>query len=90
MKDDALEAYCGRVEGEFFRLKSRPGVLSPSDFARASEWYRAGVPLEVVLEGIANAFSSHAAGRNRDIEEVNSLGYCEPFVEEALRRRNHA
>jgi hypothetical protein len=38
------------------------------------------VSLEAALSGIAEAFRMHAAGRDRDVEEVNSLAYCESFV----------
>jgi hypothetical protein len=80
MKDPNLLTYCERIEHEFFRLKGRPGTLSPADFARASEWYRSGVSLQTVLEGIADAFENQGAGRDREAEEVNSLAYCESFV----------
>jgi hypothetical protein len=80
LKDPALLSYCERIEHEFFRLKGRAGTLSPADFARACEWHRSGVSLEAALSGIAEAFRMHAAGRDRDVEEVNSLAYCESFV----------
>lgn len=85
MKDPALLAYCERVEHEFFRLKGRAGTLSPADFVRASEWYRSGIPLEAALSGIGQAFRSHGSGRDREVEEVNSLAYCESFVERPRR-----
>ncbi len=56
MKDEALIAYCERVEREFFRHKGRPGTLSPKDFARAEEWYRAEVPIETAIAAIDAAF----------------------------------
>jgi hypothetical protein len=87
MKDEALLAYCERVEHEFFQLKGRPGTLSPADFARAEAWYRSGIPLEAALAAIEQAFQSHARGRDGDAEEVNSLAYCEGFFGEGRRRR---
>jgi hypothetical protein len=86
LKDPALLAYCERIEREFFRSKGRPGTLSPADFARAEAWYRSGVPLEAALKAIQRAFESHARGRDRGVEEVNSLAYCESFFGEARRR----
>jgi hypothetical protein len=86
MKDPALLAYCEALEREFFRLKGRPGTLSPPDFARASAWYESGIPLGPALEGIREAFRAQGAGRDREAEEVNSLAYCESFVEAAARR----
>ncbi len=87
MKDPAFEDYCERIEREFFRFKGRPGTLSPADFNRALEWFRAGIPLDVVLEAIPDTFQAQKAGRDGGVEEVNSLGYCESFVERALARR---
>jgi hypothetical protein len=82
MKNEALLAYCERVEREFFRHKGRAGTLSPADFARAESWYRAGIPLDAALAGIERAFQSHERGRERDVEQVNSLAYCEGFFRE--------
>lgn len=87
MIDPDFEAYCDRVEHEFFRLKGRPGTLSPADFARTREWFDAGVPLDALLEGIASAFHAQQAGRDAEAEEVNGLAFCESFVERALARR---
>ena len=87
MKDPALLAYCERVEREFFRFKGRPGTLSPADFARVEGWYRSGTPLEAALGAIERAFQGHARGRDREVEEVNSLAYCEGFLGEGRRRR---
>ena len=82
-----FEAYCERIEHEFFRFKGRPGTLSPADFARTREWFDAGIPLEAVLEGVAHAFQAQSAGRDGEAEEVNSLSYCDSFVEQAITRR---
>ena len=87
MTDEALLAYCERVEREFFRLKGRPGTLSPADFARAQGWYRAEIPLDAALDAIDRAFRSHSSGRTRESEEVNSLAYCESFLAKRRDRR---
>lgn len=80
MKDTELETYCDQIESFFFRWKGRPGNLSPEDFRRVERWFREGIPLNVVLEGISSAFQAQQAGRNAGVEEVNSLGFCESFV----------
>ena len=87
MIDVDFEAYCERIEHEFFRLKGRPGTLSPADFSRTREWFDAGIPLDAALEGVAGAFQAQSEGRDRDTDEVNSLAYCDPFVEQAIARR---
>jgi len=85
--DSDFEAYVESIEHEFFRLKGRRGTLSPGDFARTREWFDAGIPINTVLEGIAGAFQAVRAGRERGSDQVNSLTYCDPFVEQAIARR---
>jgi hypothetical protein len=85
--DADFEAYFESIEHEFFRLKGRRGTLSPADFSRTREWFDAGIPIDAVLEGMAGAFQTQRAGRDGDSEEVNSLAYCDPFVEQAIARR---
>lgn len=87
MIDLDFESYCESIEAEFFRRKGRRGMLSPTDFARTKTWYDAGVALEEVFDGIASAFDTHAQGRHRDGEDVNSLAFCESFVERAVSSR---
>jgi hypothetical protein len=87
VKDPNFEAFCDRVEQEFFRLKARPGSLSPADFHRLRGWYESGWTLVAILDGVRAAFRAVASGRSAGVEEVNSLYYCEPFVEEAIRMR---
>lgn len=89
MKDEVLETYCNQVESLFFRLKGRPGMLSPEDFGRVQHWYEDGIPIEAALEGISTTFESQQAGRNAGIQEVNSLGYCQTFVYQAVERRKN-
>jgi hypothetical protein len=86
--DHDFETYCESIEAEFFRMRGRNGMLSPSDFARTKTWFEAEIPLDDIFEGIADAFDGLRAGRQRDVEEVNSLAYCEPFVERAIARRH--
>jgi hypothetical protein len=83
MKDTELEAYCNEIESFFFRWKGRIGNISPDDFQRVEQWYREDIPLETVFEGIAAAFRSQQAGRDFEVEEVNSLSFCESFVRRA-------
>lgn len=85
--DPDFVTYCERIEHEFFRLKGRPGTLSTSDFARTRQWFDQGIGLEAVLEGLHGAFHAQSGGRDGETEEVNSLAFCEPFVERALARR---
>jgi len=85
--DSDFEAYLESIEHEFFRLKGRRGTLSPADFARTREWFEAGIPIDAVVEGMAAAFQAVRAGREGGNVQVNSLAYCDPFVEGAIARR---
>ncbi len=85
--DTEFVTYCEHIEHEFFRLKGQRGTLSPADFARTRAWFESGIHLEAVLEGLDSAFRTQSAGRDRDAEEVNSLAFCESFVEQAMTRR---
>lgn len=87
MKDPQLESYCRRIETFFFQWKGHPGSLSPEDFARVKHWFSEGVSVEAVLQGIDSAFQSLHMGR--EAEEVNSLAYCESFVQRASKQRKH-
>jgi hypothetical protein len=89
MKDAHLEEYCSQIESHFFRLKGRPGMLSPEDFHRVRRWYEDGVPIDAVLEGISTTFESQLAGRNAGVEDVNGLSYCETFINQAVERRKN-
>ena len=70
--------YLAEVRRLFLSKSGRGLALSPKDRAQVSQWSRAGVPLEVVLKGIEDAFSGAAAKR------VRSLSYVVPAVESAL------
>jgi len=85
--DSDFETYLESVEHEFFRLKGRRGMFSPADFSLTREWFDAGIPIDAVLEGMDGAFQAQSAGRDGESEEVNSLAYCDPFVEQAIARR---
>ncbi len=87
MKDPELEAYCNQIESFFFRWKGHPGMFSPEDFGRVRQWFENGVPVEAVLDGICDAFRANEESRNAGVEEVNSLGFCEPFVHRAAEQR---
>ncbi len=87
MLDRNFENYYEPIEQEFFRLKGRPGILSPTDFALTRSWYEAELSLSIVLEGMASAFKAHRAGRPNIEDNIGSLVYCQPFVEKAASKR---
>lgn len=77
-------AYYAAVEAAFIRRRGTPFLLSPKDFGLIKEWRALGIPEDVVVRGIDEAFSHReerqAAGR------VNALSYCRDAVLVAWER----
>lgn len=72
-------AYLAEVEQAFITRAGRGLMLSPHDRGLVERWARAGVPADVVVQGISNAFER--AGNRR----VRGLGYTVPAVEDAIK-----
>ncbi len=86
----ALEtAYYRTVEEFFVERRGPPLVISNADWTLVRRWRRAGLPLRVVLRGIADALDAHAHSFARD-QPVSSLRYCEAEVELARERWQRA
>lgn len=82
---DADARYFQEVERFFVERRGDPLMLSNADWFLVWKWRRAGLPLRVVLRGIADALESHALSWSRD-RKVGSLSYCRSEVERAARR----
>jgi hypothetical protein len=78
-------AYYQSIEDFFVSRRGDPLFLSNADWTLVHAWRREGVPLRVVLRGIADALEGHAHswGRGR---KVGSLRYCAAEVEAARER----
>jgi hypothetical protein len=70
--------YLAQVRQLFLTKSGRGLALSPKDRGIVAQWARAGVPLEVVLRGIEQAFSGAPPKR------VRGLSYVAPAVESAM------
>ncbi len=81
--DDQLRAYFERVETFFCGQRGAPLLLSPLDFEKAVEWYAAGVPVEVVEEGVADYFARLAA-RKVPLRNAVCLAFAEDRILKAL------
>jgi hypothetical protein len=86
---DAEAAYYQGVEEFFVSRRGDPLLLSNADWLLIKRWRTQGVPLRIVLRGIADALDAHAHswGRSR---KVGSLRYCESEVESARERWERA
>ena len=66
-----------------------PLMLSNADWTLIHKWRLAGVPLRIVLRGIADALDSHAHSWSR-AQKVGSLAYCAAEVDAARERWERA
>src|SRR5215510_6004289 len=64
-------------------------MLSNADWTLVHKWRTAGVPLRIVLRGIADALDSHAHSWGR-ARKVGSLAYCAGEVDAARERWERA
>jgi hypothetical protein len=79
------EGYFRGISGRFIALRGAPFSLSPADLALISSWESAGIPLDVVLEGIEEAFALRP-GRSHVAGKIRALSFCRTSVEQAFAR----
>ena len=78
--------YFTEVEEHFQRRRGSLLMLSTLDWALIETWREAGVPLEVVLRGIDDAFDKHdaqklrAADGGRRVRKINGLAWAAASV----------
>jgi hypothetical protein len=85
MGRDPEAAYFQTVEEFFVARRGDPLFLSNADWLLIRKWRRAGIPLRVVLRGIADALDAHAHSFARS-RKVGSLAYCAAEVDAASER----
>jgi hypothetical protein len=86
---DPEAGYFQAVEEFFVSRRGDPLFLSNPDWLLVRNWRRAGLPLRVVLRGIADALDGHAHSFARE-RKVGSLAYCANEVEAAAERWQRA
>jgi hypothetical protein len=82
---DPEASYYQTIEEFFVSRRGDPLLLSNADWLLIRKWRTAGIPLRVVLRGIADALDSHALSWSRD-RKVGSLAYCAREVDAARDR----
>jgi hypothetical protein len=82
---DPEASYYQAIEEFFVSRRGDPLLLSNADWLLIRKWRTAGIPLRVVLRGIADALDSHAHSWSRD-RKVGSLAYCAREVDAARDR----
>jgi hypothetical protein len=86
---DPEAEYYQSVEEFFVSRRGDPLFLSNPDWLLVRGWRRQGIPLRIVLRGIADALESHAHSFSRQ-RKVSSLAYCKAEVEAARQRWERA
>jgi hypothetical protein len=86
---DPEAAYYQAVEEFFVSRRGDPLFLSNTDWLLIRKWRTEGLPLRVVLRGVADALDTHAHSWNRQ-QKVGSLAYCAAEVEAARDRWERA
>jgi len=83
--------YFTEIEEHFQRRRGSLLLLSTLDWALIETWRDAGIPLEVVLRGIDDAFDKYEARkRSRSVRKVNGLAWCAQAVVEAAEQQLQA
>jgi hypothetical protein len=80
-----LRTFFERIEAAFCRRRGAPLLLSPLDFEKVVEWFAAGIPAEVVEEGIAEYFKKL---ENRQIPLKRAI--CLSFAEDQVLKAREA
>jgi len=75
-------AYARSLERALSRVRERPVLLSPRDWALASDWYGRQIPVAVVLEAIEEA-AQRGRKRSTAAPGPRSLAYVASAVEES-------
>jgi hypothetical protein len=86
---DPEAAYYQAVEEFFVSRRGDPLFLSSADWHLVRRWRQAGIPLRIVLRGIADALDSHQHSWGRE-RKVGHLAYCRREVEAAHERWERA
>jgi len=85
--------YFTEIEEHFQRRRGSLLLLSTLDWALIETWREAGIPLEVVLRGIDEAFDKFNARQQksaRRLRQVNGLAWCAQSVMEAAEQQKDA
>ena len=85
--------YFTEIEEHFQRRRGSLLLLSTLDWALIETWREAGIPLEVALRGIDEAFDKYEARQRastKRLRQVNGLAWCAQAVMEAAEQQAEA
>ncbi len=85
--------YFTEIEERFQQRRGSLLMLSTLDWALIETWREAGLPLEIVLRGIDEAFDHHDAKLARAkgrVRRINGLAWCSQAIMESAERAAQA
>ena len=83
--------YFTEIEEHFQRRRGSLLLLSTLDWALIETWREAGIPLEVVIRGIDEAFDKYEARQSKGRQRrINGLAWCAQAVMEAAEQQKDA
>jgi hypothetical protein len=82
--------YFTEIEEHFWRKRGAHLLVSPLDWAIVETWQKAGIPIDVVLRGIDQAFESYARSRRAAGRPLKSLAYCVDAVLDAATQQKES
>ena len=85
--------YFTEIEERFQQRRGSLLMLSTLDWALIETWREAGLPLDVVLRGIDDAFDHHDAKLARArvrVRKINGLAWCSQAIMETAQRAAEA
>jgi len=85
MTHRGLGGYLGDVERFFCVVRMSGLVLSPKDAEKVRRWYLDGIPMRVVLDGIAQGVRAHARSAARGERSPHSLAYYARYIGARVR-----
>ncbi|HEY3349752.1 MAG TPA: hypothetical protein VGM13_08265 [Thermoanaerobaculia bacterium] len=74
------EAYATSVEEAFIAERGTPFLLSPKDWTLIRGWREGGIPVDVVIRAVRDAFEKRRA--RGQAGKISSIAYCASSVEE--------
>jgi len=74
------EAYATKVEEAFIAERGTPFLLSPKDWTLIRGWREGGIPVDVVIRAVREAFEKRRA--RGQAGKISSISYCASSVEE--------
>jgi hypothetical protein len=84
----AGNSYWEEIERYFVKKRGNALILSPKDWPLVSSWQERGIPLELIYEGIDQAFARlEEKHKISPRQTIQTLAYCQYDVEELWNAR---